>query len=798
MLFSFVARGIRNLQQWPRLVITLDLAICLLLLWPIANMHWKLSLADLLSPNIPSRQVAEQVEQKFGGLGTLTLVIQSPDSITNSKIITNLSSSLSKSPLVNFCEFRTEADFYRKHQFLYIKQTDLAAIRDRIRDRLNVIKAARNPLVVTLDSTLTPDTTNQSLSLEDLEQKYLSSLRPFLGNSDGTIRVLEIYPNKPLGDLSSNRALVSLAKNQLAAHPLSLRVQAHFAGAVFESASTGGMLLKELYRIAWISGGLILLFLVLWFFRQPIVPLVAAVPLGMSLIWTLGFNALYFDSMNFFTLILSLIIPGLAANHLTHFLSHYADERRRGLGPDLALESTVLGTGPVITVVSIASAIAFFSLLFLPLQGLRQLGIVGGMGVLFNWATIMLFLPTLLTVLQRRKVFQVYGPRRVGMSQGIPTPFQDWKRLLPILILGSLLLASQGVFPQFEYDFSKLEYQKPSRQAKALLEKSGIPAQEPAVVFTKGAEQSRMLVRQLQTNARTDSTRTIQRVVSFSSLLPVDQEAKLSLLSEIRQLLSPEVLSSLKGVDSVNAERIRSNWDVDPLTEDDLPLSYRRKFIGRDSSVGEFSFIFPSIDTDHGSECRRFARDVRDIHLPDSSVAHATSHAIIRADILDQSLPWMSRSLIFVVAGIFLLVLIHQNRLYRTLIVLAPPAVGFLWFLSILRLLGIPINPYSAQVFPLLIGISISGSLHLWHQYRERSTGSVGLILRQTGPIVSVASITVIVCFSGLLFSSHPGLRSMGLVAVIGMLSLLLAHLTIFPLLVGFLDWLRFKRNPTL
>jgi len=758
-------------------------------------MEWKLSSIDLLPHNIPSRVAAEKVEQKFGGFGFLTIVVHSPDSVANDRVISDLAHDLEGKSLVNFTEFKTESEFYRKHQFLYIRLADLQAIRDRINDRITSIKAKRNPFIVSLDSGFATSIDTSSLNLADLERKYMQSLRPNIGNADGTIRILYVYPSYPLSELNQNRALVNTVRQLVEKHQLHSKVQVDFAGKVFENATSGGILLREIYRIAWLSAGIMLLLLILWFFRHPQAPLIAAVPLGFSLIWTFGFNAIVYGHMNFYTLALGLIIPGLAANHLTHFLSHYADERKRGLGPALAIESTILGTGPAITVVSLASAIAFFSLLLIPLEGLRQFGLVGGFGVLFNWASVVLFLPILLSILQRKHTFRVYGTHKPRIDQEKPQPFRCWTRIILPLIIVTAILGSHGFFPDFEYIFSHVENQKPSQRANDLLHDAGIPSQEPAVVLTRNESESHQLLQKLRSKSAADSTSTILRVMNFASLLPPDQEVKLSLLREIHGLLTPEILAALKGEDSINVAKVMQNWNDTLLTVNDLPQSYRRKFIGRDSSFGQFNFIFPSINTDDGHECRRFANEVRNIQINDSTVLHATSTAILRADMLDLSLPWMGRSIFCAIVGILLVVLLFVRRLYRLAIVILPPLIGFLWFLSALKLLDIPLNAFSAQIFPMLIGISISGSLHLWFQYSEKSTGSLGAIMRHVGPTVIIASGNVMVCFSGLLFSSHPGFRSMGLVAVIGLFCLLVSYLTVFPLLVGWLDWLRYRNS---
>ncbi len=795
MLFSILARGIRTLQNWPRTIVVLHILVALALIWPTSQMSWRLGFADLLSENHPSRVAAEKVENKFGGFGKLLVVVHSADSAFNSQWIQDLSNHLKNNPLVNFTESRTESDFFRKHQLLYIRKHDLELIRERVNQQIKLHQLELNPFFVQMDDSLDQQVTPPPFSLADLEGKYLSRLRPHLGNADGTIQLLEVYPRYPINQLEDNRSLVRNIKNWASKNPLTTRLEVTYTGEVYQSAVTGGTLLQEIRRIAWISAAIILLFLVVWFIRQPQIPLVAAIPLGLSLMWSIGMNAMLFGEMNLFTLILTLVIPGLAADHLTHFLTHYADERRRGLGPDLALESTVLGIGPVITVISLASAIAFLALLWLPLQGLRQMGIMGALGVLSSWISVMLFLPILLTVLQRSGHFRIYGATRPSIDLSRPKQYTIWKKLLPPIILITIILASQGFFPDFEYRFSALESDRPTRRADQLLEQAGIPTHEPAVILGSGPEQSAQIITTLQARKASDSTRTIERVIGISSLLPSEQEGKLLLLAEIRAKLTPEVLAKIKGNDSINIAKLSAHWDPLPLTIDDLPYSFRRKFQGRDSSFGEFTFIFPAIDVDDGRECRRFANDLAELKLPDGSKPIATGTAILRADVLNQSLPWMERSIwIAIVALIFLLAL-YLSKPAQIFFVIIPPAIGFLWFLSLLTLLGIKLNPFSAQVFPMLIGISISGSLHLWYQYKEKSTGSVLAVLKHTAPTVTAATVAVAVCFTGLLFSSHPGFRSMGVVAVIGLFVILIAQISLFPAMVGWLDWRRFRKG---
>lgn len=58
------------------------------------------------------------------------------------------------------------------------------------------------------------------------------------------------------------------------------------------------------------------------------------------------------------------------------------------------------------------------------------------------------------------------------------------------------------------------------------------------------------------------------------------------------------------------------------------------------------------------------------------------------------------------------------------------------------------------------------------------------MVLRSTGEHVVMASLTTMIGFGGLLLSFHPGLQSIGSLAVVGMGTTLIAALTFLPALL--------------
>jgi predicted RND superfamily exporter protein len=359
------------------------------------------------------------------------------------------------------------------------------------------------------------------------------------------------------------------------------------------------------------------------------------------------------------------------------------------------------------------------------------------------------------------------------------------KKYIVAILLVTIALASQGIFPKMEYRFSKTEIPKASEPVYRILKSVDEYSAAPIITIFPNAKYA---------EKASDNYPHINWV-TLTSLLPREQDKKFRILREIHSVLTPEILESLSGSDSVNASKIIENWDVKPIEISDLPDSYQLKFLGKDGSLGEFGFIFPTFDIDDGLECRRFAHSLNEVLLSDGKPLRTTGEPIIRAALLDLSLPQLADCTIFGGIAILLWLLIFQEKRNRIFLILVSPAFGFLWFLSFLCMFDIPLTFYNILAFSFLIGISIDGSLFLWQRYWEEGTGSLSFIYSRTGRTVAISYLMPAVAFSSLCFSSHPGLSNLGITTIIGILSIVLAHIAVFPIVAFFVDRRRYRQR---
>jgi len=117
-----------------------------------------------------------------------------------------------------------------------------------------------------------------------------------------------------------------------------------------------------------------------------------------------------------------------------------------------------------------------------------------------------------------------------------------------------------------------------------------------------------------------------------------------------------------------------------------------------------------------------------------------------------------------------------------------PLLVGILWMILMMELAGLKLNFYNLVVLPAVLGIGNDAGVHLVHRYREEGRGSIMHVLRFTGEHVAMGSITTIIGFGGLLLSFHPGLRSIGELAVVGIGMTLLAAVVFLPALLQWFE----------
>ncbi len=135
-------------------------------------------------------------------------------------------------------------------------------------------------------------------------------------------------------------------------------------------------------------------------------------------------------------------------------------------------------------------------------------------------------------------------------------------------------------------------------------------------------------------------------------------------------------------------------------------------------------------------------------------------------------------------ALVTLLLWLDFRELRATLLTLAPLAIGALWIVLALVLLGLDINFMNIFVSTMVIGIGVDYAVHMLHRYREvreLEDDEVVAQLGETGRSVAIAALTTMIGFGSLAYSHYPGLRSFGYLSLLGAGCTALVAITLLP-----------------
>ena len=798
-MFSLFAKIIKKLATYPKIILTVFLAIGILSIYPIMHLRWDLQLQDTItSAREPSN--VQQIEDAFGGLGSLIVILQSGDSSANYRIAKNLAQTMQQSPEVHFADFETDIEFYKKNKFLYASESDIDIMVHRIRKLRHDYILKNNPLFIDLKSAI--DSITQTTSeereqlLSDLEKKYFDKLSTSHSNKNGTIRIVEIYPSHSISELQANRNLYSKVKRTLEKEEKPSDLSIHYAGKVYESIQTGKRLLPEAKMVGIVTATLILLLLILNFYKQPQLIFISALPIATPIFTTMACSYMFYGRINLFTLLLAIVLPGQALQIINHVLNRYFLEREQKLSPQLCIESALLGIGPSTAVSSFTFATLFASLILIPLPGLQELGVLGSTGCILNWAITLLFSTALLQVTQRKKPFlvthaQIHHKHRIYMLSNQV----NWI-IFSIIIAASLVgLYIGGTKIHIRNDFSATEINHKDATIDSLIAQTGFMNKTPVIVMLPDNTESETLQMRFNELKNKGKLSTVNSIFTLAQFSPNLQQRKMEKLRHLHNMVTQEFREALSKSELDNLEKVEQALEFDESDDFEPPEYIAKKFRDKQGKQGRFAFIFTDIEENYGSECTKLFKELHQIEGIAKGTYQIAGTPITRAIFLERITNNISRPLQIGAILVFLFLLVYYNRLSRAFFTALPSVFAACWFLAALNAFDVQISAYSALTFPILIGASVDGSLQFFSAYYEKQTGTALTILRDKFFTIFLSQMAAFIGTYGMLVSSHPGLRSMGYVSLTGLICIFISQFTIFPLIAGSLDQYRLRQH---
>ena len=771
---------------------------------------------DLIDPEFQEVQDVRRLIDILGGSGHLLIGLRGSDKARLKEAAEGLAGKLLAERKADFRSvvYRMPAWFIRDRAPLYMATEDLEEVRRQVTAKIKDVVRRASPFFFEIE-----ETEPYELNLEPVIDKYRKVGRKsisddFYISDDGEMVLLVARPAWDTNELDKTDQLIEGLRADLAAYKgpkgdlefaedydaepaeQGTRIEYGFAGAYKINADNAALINSALVPTSFVALGGIAVVLLLFLGRKAgsILLVLSGLLVGVSM--TFGFAAVAIGELNMITGMMAAILMGLGVDFGIHFLYRLREEFGHERPIEESLEEAVIGSGQASMVSALATGSSFFILTLSSFKGFSEFGLIAGFGILLVVFSIYAWCPALLVALERSgagRARKLVGfiPReqqgKTGKERRIPAP---WLLLLAATGI-ALGLISQAHRVDFNYSSRSLlpDHQESLIMRDEIDQRFSINA-DPLAVFTPSLEEARRVFDEF-TPLDSDKYSTVDQVFSLFSFVPPapQQKANSALLEAWGQELRELDRDNIPEEHLEHFDTLLKYTELKPFTHEALPefLMYQFKSLpeAKPENQGWLTFIYPGVDVFDGRQLLRFNQEVKEVTLDDGSSYRSagigTLWAKLAMIVIEDGL-----ILFLMTAGVLLLILmLDLKKVRRTVIALLPLVIGLGSALGLMAVAAWDLNFMNVVVFTILLGYGISHGVYLLHRFLEGASPYTAM--RSVGAAVACSTLTSLAGWGALLTTNHAGLRSVGLLAVVGMSMALAVSFTIMPALLQIL-----------
>lgn len=750
------------------------------------RLELRLNYMELLPPDSPLVRDFKWVMKKAGTEGYLVIALSGGTREDRIEFAPRLQAAVEAIPEVRYAEFRNDVPFLRKNAGALLPldevkriEADLRAkVKQGIEDSmdLGLDEEEDGPKKVTeADLEKTFADFDRALPPELLEDPAKTELYIMAKPALASVGVEDVANLLDHAAETCDREILASGKP----------FRAEFGGpAVFMKSFNDGMQ-KDLGRISLVAL-LASTLLLIASTRRPLASIFILIPIAGAISCALGMAAMTIGHLNIISSLLVAILLGLGVEFGIHLILRTNEARVH-----LSLEDALLEAVPETMAGAFSGAVtngaAFFVLIFASFSAYRQFGAIAAVGILLSWLFTYTLLPALIVLTER-----VLPGWVIVASRSEPARISPPRPLLWAVLIGLPILAAIGVYaiPRvgLERSFNALNGASVPDPVGSRAAAGLGTTLTPAFIWVPSIDAARKLENIFDELKRTDPNprgSIIESTVSVARAIHDDWDERGPALKSIVQSIHrlPDDLWEKHKARLTEFEQAAS---AKPVAVSDLPESIRRKFAPLDDD-GTFVLFTPSRSVDDADELDDF---VEKIELavdrakamgfePKVMSENRIAVHIFRQVFADAPFIGWSATL---VALVVLFILLRDVR--ETLTVFAPLALGMLAMVAGLYLLKVKLNFINMCVIPSIFTVAIDNAVHLYHRYQKDGVRKMPQILGTTGVAILMASLVNTSGYAPMLLARFYGLKSLGIVATLGMGGMVLATVAWFPALL--------------
>lgn len=749
-----------------------------------------------------SVQTLNSALKKTGSFASIQIVATADNPERSRVFVEEVKDDIDRYDWVQSSQFSEDVSVLEEHKLLLLGLDELLKLEDDVNEAYPTLvaqhlsRAFGNDVTFRLRGDALVGNSKTQLDESRLEQLKTDvasspqSERAFV-SPDGLTNVLVVWPKPGLDALTDAKRMVD-DSNDVVARVKALQgfdaVTPGVAGRIANKVTQFDAIIGDL-KVGLLTSITLIALLIGWSYRSIIALPAIMIPLSIGIVWTLGMTTQTVGGLNLITVFLTLILFGLGIDFGIHNFSRYREERRAGQDPQTAIGIVIRHTGGASLIAALTTALGFFSLTLTDFRAFTEFGLIAGMGILLTFISMYAVFPALVIVFERLgwKAGDI-GRSPLPKLESMPflNPLNHRKT---VLIATAFVLVFCVIFaPQveFERNVKNLEAKQPIELVTATRSVAKVfsDSHDRAIIVVETIEELVAIDKYFKALIASDTeTPTITKVSSLLDFVP-SQENQQARLEVIRRLETRA--DELQAFDPEKYAATKRYLNIDDLNLADLPSALRRTFLGTDSEPGYLMYVYNSVSMDDSRTARLFYDDAASVTV-NGQTYYSASEGFIFVEMIALMKRDAVKAISLVTLTTALLVFIFVRSFRATWVILVAPLMGVLMTVAIMGAFGPTLSIMNMVILPSLIGIAVDNAIHIFHRFEtEGEDADITTIMNTTGRAAILTTLTTLIGFGGMITASMGGLRSMGLLAIIGFLSCLLMTWVLLPILLQY------------
>ncbi|MBA3964628.1 MAG: MMPL family transporter [Nitrospirales bacterium] len=558
---------------------------------------------------------------------------------------------------------------------------------------------------------------------------------------------------------------------------------------------------------------------------------------GLSL--SAGFATVAVGQLNILSLAFAVLFIGLAVDYAIHLCLRYQELLGLGDEPFPAIRTSLQEVGPSLMLCAVTTGLGFYTFVPTNYTGMSELGLISGTSMFIGLVVSLTVLPAILLVFPSSKKDYRSPSSGQPLKSIYQFPIRHGKAIrwgTVVIFLGSVLLLPQASFDWNPHNLRDPHVESVQTMNDLLEDKTGATW---SLTLLPSEDQVSDYV------SRLGALESVDKVLTIQDFIPTQQFEKLIVLAELAGGIfpqrsdsdfppsSPEQDSSLTAIQSFltilegHIQRAELNPDgnsaaqlrdairilvarfdnvdqelkrdllerldksllgslpTDPMnghasampmgsiTQHDLPQELLERWVGKE---GAYRLeVYPKKDLRSIKALEQFVNEVRSI------APEVTGLPVVYLDGGNEVAGAFKQALVSALLVIIVILAIVLRNIWDILLVILPLSLAAICLVGYTVILGLPFNYANVIALPLIFGLGADSGIHIVERMRRRPAECEAFLRSGTIRGVFFSSVTTMLSFSNLAYTSHVGIASMGQLLSLGILLTLIGCLVVLP-----------------